>query len=125
MRPLGNFAGRLFTWSRAPSGQRLVRPPAWSGRSVNNLAQHLPALIAAERLTLGMATTRLEVSDGAPLDPVATAIASDPHAVSLAVALLAQIADGDPPGPPEGPVLAGVARTSGRWEVVRRPIEGL
>jgi hypothetical protein len=54
-------------------------------------AAHLPALVTAERLTLGMSTERTEV-EAKPVDLIAQAIVADPETTSMAVDLLARIA---------------------------------
>ena len=55
-------------------------------------ASHLPALVQAERLTLGMSTDYLEVSEKPLFDAVAARIVSDPVAVGIATELLNQLA---------------------------------
>jgi hypothetical protein len=55
-------------------------------------AASLPALVQAERLTLGMSTDHHEVSDAPTVDPVAARIVTDPAAMDLAIKLLDLIA---------------------------------
>lgn len=55
-------------------------------------AASVPALVQAERLTLGMSTDHHEISDVPALDPVAARIVTDPMAMDLAMQLLDLIA---------------------------------
>jgi phosphoribosylcarboxyaminoimidazole (NCAIR) mutase len=55
-------------------------------------AAHLPALVASERLVLGMSTDYLEVGEKPLFDAVAERIVRDPKAVSIAVQLVDQLA---------------------------------
>jgi hypothetical protein len=55
-------------------------------------AAHLPALVASERLTLGMATERAEVQETPTVDPIAAQIVRDPALTKLASDLLDRIA---------------------------------
>ena len=55
-------------------------------------AAAIPALVQAERLTLGMNTEHHEVSEFPAVDPVAMRIATDPAATELAQRLLTLIA---------------------------------
>jgi hypothetical protein len=63
-------------------------------------ASHLPGLITAERLVLGMSTERTEIDDRRP-DVLAEAIVSDPAATAMAVSLLAHIASASAPAEPD------------------------
>ena len=55
-------------------------------------AAHLPALVTAERLTLGMSTERQELIEPLGPDPIAARIVTDPTAMDLALRLLDTIA---------------------------------
>lgn len=55
-------------------------------------AASLPALVAAERLTLGMATEHHQLTESRTFDPIAARIATDPAALEAAIHLLSLVA---------------------------------
>lgn len=63
-------------------------------------AAGLPALVAAERLVLGLSTDRREIEDAPIVDPVAARIVTDPAARDAAIKLLDLIAR--PPAADDG-----------------------
>ena len=84
----------------APSGIEVLRAAAASGiaglraalSDARLSAAHLPALVQAERLVLGMSTDYHEVTDPPAVDPIAARIVTDPAALDAAIKLLDLIA---------------------------------
>jgi hypothetical protein len=59
-------------------------------------AATLPALVAAERLVLGMATEHHQLTESPTFDPIAARIATDPAAMDAAIRLLNLVATPPP-----------------------------